>query len=91
MQAQAQIQTYEGYFKDGKFYSNGMELSMPEQRKALVVMYNEPIYVDSDAEIQEWLEGLHSLLEESDDEQFSMEDFPRMNFGREPFFLADEE
>ena len=88
---QAQAQTYEGYFKDGRFYSDGKELNMPEHRKALVVMYNEPIHIDSDAEIQEWLEGFHRLLEESNDEQYSMEDFPRFNLGREPFFLADEE
>jgi len=42
-----QAQVYEGYFKDGRFYSNEKQLvKIPEQYKVFITLFNEPIMSD---------------------------------------------
>ena len=48
-------------------------------------MQNTPL-----ATAPNWLNELHQLLEESGDEKLNMEDFPRLNLGREPIVFSDE-
>ena len=83
-----QTQTYEGYFERGKFYSTGQLISIPEQRKVYITVFDEPVQTSTTKE--NWLSELHRLLDESGDEKLSMEDFPRMELWREPIIISDE-
>jgi len=84
-----QAQAYEGYFESGKFYTAGKPLRIPERRKVLITIFDEPVQNASHATAPKWLGELHQLLENSGDEKLSMEDFPRMDFGREPLVFSD--
>ena len=88
-----QAQAYEGYFESGTFYSSGQPLRIPERRKVYITVLDEPIQDNSPPHetIPAWLEELHRLLDESGDEELRLENFPRMDFGRDPIFFTDEE
>ena len=86
-----QAQAYEGYFESGKFYTSGKPLRIPERRKVYITILNEPIQKNLNQTTPKWLEELHQLLDESSDEKLCIEDFPRLNFGREPLIFSDEE
>jgi len=79
-----QAQAYEGYFESGKFYTAGKPLSIPERRKVYITILNEPVQDTPPATTPNWLGELHQLLDESGDEKLNIEDFPRMDLGREP-------
>ena len=85
-----QAQAYEGYFESGEFYTAGKPLRIPERRKVYITIFNEPAQNIPPTTTPSWLDELHQLLEESGDEKLCMEDFPRMDFGREPVILSDE-
>ena len=85
-----QAQAYEGYFENGNFYVAGRPLRIPERRKVYITIFNEPIQNTPLATAPDWLGELHQLLEESGDEKLCMEDFPRMDFGRELLVFSDE-
>ena len=85
-----QAQAYEGYFEGGNFYTAGKPLRIPERRKVYITIFNEPVHNISSATAPDWLSELHQLLEESGDEKLHMDDFPRMDFGREPLVFSDE-
>ena len=85
-----QAQAYEGYFESGKFYTAGKPLRIPERRKVYITIFNEPVQNIPPATTPSWLDELHQLLGESGDEKLCMEDFPRMDFGREPIIFSDE-
>jgi len=86
-----QAQAYEGYFESGKFYTAGKPLRIPERRKVYITIFNEPVQNTPPAPAPSWLDELHQLLEESGDEKLNIEDFPRMDFRREPIIFSDEE
>ena len=85
-----QAQAYEGYFESGKFYTAGKALCIPERRKVYITILNEPVQDAPPAAAPKWLGELHQLLDESGDEKLHMNDFPRMDFGREPIIFSDE-
>ena len=85
-----QAQAYEGYFESGMFYSAGQPLRIPERRKVYITVLDEPTQINNPTTTPCWLEEFHRLLEESGDEKLHMEDFPRMDFGREPITFSDE-
>ena len=85
-----QAQAYEGYFESGKFYTAGKPLPIPERRKVYITIFNEPVQNTPSATAPKWLDELHQLLEESGDEKLNMEDFPRVDFGREPIVFSEE-
>jgi len=85
-----QAQAYEGYFESGKFYTAGKPLRIPERRKVYITIFNEPVQNTIPETAPNWLGELHQLLEESGDEKLNIEDFPRMDFGREPISFSDE-
>ena len=85
-----QAQAYEGYFESGMFYSAGKPLRIPERRKVYITVLDEPTQVNTPTTAPSWLEEFHRLLEASGDEKFCMEDFPRMDFGRDPTIFSDE-
>ena len=86
---QMQAQAYEGYFESGKFDTSGKQLPIPERRKIFITILNEPVQDNFETK-QGWLNELHQLLEESGDEELHKEDFPRMDFGREPLIFSDK-
>ena len=55
-----------------------------------ITIFDEPVHDIPAATAPDWLGELHQLLEESGDEKLHMEDFPRMDFGREPLVFSDE-
>ena len=85
-----ETQSYEGYFESGKFYTAGKQLRIPERCKVYITIFNEPVQNTPLATAPNWLGEFHKLLEESGDEKLSMEDFPRMDFGRESIIFSDE-
>ncbi|MCL2501491.1 MAG: hypothetical protein FWE90_14310 [Defluviitaleaceae bacterium] len=85
-----QAQAYEGYFESGKFYTAGKPLRIPERRKVYITIFNEQAQNIPMTIAPNWLSELHQLLEESGDERLHMEDFPRMDFAREPLVFSDE-
>ena len=85
-----QAQAYEGYFEDGKFYTAGKSLCIPERRKVYITVLDEPTHISSPKASLDWLDELHRLLDESSDEELHMENFPRMDFDREPVVFNDE-
>ena len=85
-----QAQAYEGYFESGKFYTADKSFFIPERRKIYITIFNEPTQNIPTATAPNWLNELHELLEESGDEKLNTEDFPRMDFGREPIIFSDE-
>jgi len=85
-----QAQAYEGYFENGKFYAGGKPVILPERRKVYITVLEEPAQVVLSTSSPSWLEEVYRLLEDSDDEVLRPEDFPRMEFGREPIFFSDE-
>jgi hypothetical protein len=44
---QMQAQAYEGYFKQGSFFSAGKKLRLPENRKIYITILEEPAEVKS--------------------------------------------
>ena len=86
-----QARAYEGYFESGNFYTAGKPLRIPERRKVYITIFNEPAQDIPLTTAPDWLGELHQLLEESGDEKLHMEDFPRMDFGREPISFDSED
>ncbi|MCL2526817.1 MAG: hypothetical protein FWE42_00260 [Defluviitaleaceae bacterium] len=85
-----QAQAYEGYFESGKFYTAGKHLRIPERRKVYITILDETLQVSQPLASQDWLMELHRLLDESSEETLDINDFPRMDFGRETIILSDE-
>lgn len=85
-----QIQAYEGYFENGHFYTDGRPCPLPERRKTIVTVLAEPVKEETMEERLAWLDELHRLLDEAQVEPpLRMENFPRMDLGREPIVFAD--
>ena len=87
-----QAHAYEGYFEDGQFYPNDPLVRLPGRFKAvLTVVLEKPLQETPTDSSLEWLDELHRLLDETSEEpKLRMEDFPRMDFGREPLTFANE-
>ena len=42
-----QAVAYEGYFKQGRFYTSGNEIQIPEERRVVITILDAPPVVDS--------------------------------------------
>ena len=84
-----QAQAYEGYFEDGKFYSAGQPLRIPERRKVYITVLDELTYDTKDIST-EWVDELECMVNADTSEKLDMKNFPRLDFGREPVIFADE-
>ena len=86
-----QTHAYEGYVENGRFYPKGTLAKLPGRfRAVLTVVLENPIQEAPKTNSLEWLDELRRLLDESGDEKLCMEDFPRMDFGRDPIIFTDE-
>ena len=71
-------QVYEGFFKDGIFFTGGRTLSIPEERKTYITIIAEAV-----KNPDTWDDLFLLTSEMTDDEKPCIEDFPRFNLGRE--------
>ncbi|MCL2171347.1 MAG: hypothetical protein FWB71_04280 [Defluviitaleaceae bacterium] len=86
-----QTQTYDGYFENGRFYTQGKPIAIPEGRRLRVTLYNEPAQTQPPKPDLVWLAELERLVQESADEELNIEDFPRFDLGREPIIFDEDE
>ena len=87
-----QVQSIQGYFNEGAFYQNGRRIYLPERKFVIVNVLDIPVE-DTDtmeADVEFW-KKFDKLAKESFDEELMIEDFPRVDFGRESFVIEDEE
>ena len=69
------MQAYEGYFINGQFYTAGRNVRIPERRRAIITVLDEPIQHNANAAA--WLEFLDAI-KDIDDEP--LEEFERVKF-----------
>ena len=91
-----QAVAYEGYFYNGRFYTAGKIVPIPEKQRVFITIFEdiqstEVNNVDIANETpQEWLNDLFGLLQTATNE-LDESDFPRLDFGRGLINLNDEE
>ena len=83
-----QAQAYEGYFEGGQFYTAGQMLFLPERKRVYITVLDDPVKPDTSAD---WAEELMRMIKEDTSEKLRMEDFPRMDLGREAVTFTDKE
>ena len=54
-----QAQAYEGYFENGRFYTAGRTVNLPERRRVYITVLDEPIADNENAEA--WREFLQEI------------------------------
>ena len=68
-------QAYEGYFENGKFYTTGRTIQIPERRRVFITVLDEP--VTDNEHIDAWQEFLQEI-KKIDNEPLS--EFERVRF-----------
>ena len=61
-----QAQAYEGYFKQGSFFSAGKRLRLPENRKVYITILEEPAEVKSRELMFGYLRGEYKIANDFD-------------------------
>jgi len=61
-----QAQAYEGYFKEGKFFSAGKQLRLPENRKVYITILEEPAEVKPRESMFGCLRGEYKIANDFD-------------------------
>ena len=69
------MQAYEGYFINGQFYTAGRSVRIPERRRAIITVLDEPIPQSKNAEA--WREFLEEIAKIDDE---PLEEFERVKF-----------
>jgi len=82
------MQAYEGFFRNGRFFPTEQEIRIPENKRAIVMLLNEPA-ADS-ASITAKIAEFDRMVDASVNEALRHEDFERNTFGREPVVFSDE-
>ena len=85
-----EVQAIQGYFADGVFYQQGRRVNIPERKLVIVNVLDTPVDVDEikKADVEFW-EEFDRLVKDAVDEELSMADFPRVDFGRELISFDD--
>ena len=78
---------YEGYFINGKFYTAGKVVPIPEKQRIFIAILEDAWDIEDNIDItnetpQEWLDDFFSLLQTATDD-LNESDFPRLDFGCE--------
>jgi hypothetical protein len=67
-----QAQAYEGYFENGHFYTAGRVVNIPERRRAIITLFDEPIADDEAVQFHKLIDDIRAENEKrgflSDDE-----------------------
>jgi len=84
------MQTYDGYFENGKFFVSGRVVRLPENKRVAVTVFDEPIMVTADETEQriKWLESLNAAIDLSADEELPF--IHRPTAMREPVNFSDD-
>ena len=93
------MQAYEGYFENGKFYTAGRAMRIPERRRIYLTVLEEIEELSTEKKLSNvddqkafWAE-FDRMIDESSDENdiFLYDCFKRSPFMNEPVDLSDEE
>ena len=88
---QAQAQTYDGYIKDGAFYPRQNLSRLPNRYIAMLTIVEVPATVPTqDDDSLAWLDELEHMIRTDNSPKLRMEDFPRLDFGREPIVFSTD-
>ena len=89
-----QAQLLNGYYEGGQFYHAGNAVQIPGRLNAvLAVMMDAPFQAQQQEEKEtstHWVYELDRMIKASTSPPLRIEDFPRMDFGREPISFANE-
>ena len=96
MQAQARTLTLDGYFENGYFQPAVTPPARLSGRyKAILNVLEVPAAETAEdieySERMKWLSELKYMIMTDDSPKLRIEDFPRLDFGREPIVWADED
>jgi len=94
MQAQAQaVQAFDGYVDGGQFHPTGASILPGRFRAVLTVIMDvqPPQQQEEKKTSTHWAYELDRMIEESTGPPLRMEDFPRMDFGRELISFDSED
>ena len=77
------VVTMQGYFDKGLFYQDGRKVTLPEGKMVIVNILDvsPPAYEVENPHA--WLDEFLQLVEATLHEQLRLEDFPRMDLGRD--------
>ena len=91
-----QAVAYEGYFRNGQFYTAGRAMQIPEKRKVFIAIFDEAESVtehkasEKKESAQEWLDDFFRILSTAT-EELEEKDFPRISFRKpEELFECEE-
>lgn len=82
----------EGYVENGQFHPTGTLTRTPTRMRAFLTVLDEPIKSRSSKieDVMAFWKNFDMQAAASANEEMYVEDFPRMNFGREPIAFARE-
>jgi len=88
---QAQAQTYDGYVENGLFYPRQALTKATGRSLAVLTVIEIPVAtsVQDDSSLA-WLDELEHMVESDTTPKLRIEDFPRLDFGREPIIFSDD-
>ncbi|MCL2600229.1 MAG: hypothetical protein FWD88_03510 [Treponema sp.] len=72
------MQAYEGYFQGGRFYTVGVPVRIPEHRRIILTVLDEPVRDENTAHRLAAIDRFLTAIDASDEE---VPDFERVNFG----------
>ena len=85
------VRAFDGYVEGGKFHPAGTSIQLPGRfRAVLTVIMDAPQNFEDKDTSAHWADELDRMVKECTSPPLNMEDFPRMDFGREPLSFANE-
>lgn len=85
------VKSFDGYVEGGQFHPAGASIRLPGRfRAVLTVIMDSPQNQDDDETSAHWADELDRMVKSCTSPPLRMEDFPRMDFGREPISFANE-
>ncbi|MCL2665043.1 MAG: hypothetical protein FWE82_05470 [Defluviitaleaceae bacterium] len=85
------IQAFDGYIDGGQFHPSGASILPGRFRAVLTVIMDvqPPQQQEDNVPSVHWAYELDRMIEESTDPPLQMENFPRMDFGREQIYFVN--
>ena len=81
---------YEGYFRNGRFYTSGKVLQLPEQRRVVVTLFDDAPKTNVD-KLAAWEEAKRMIAESAHENHLLTDDiFKRDKSSRDLILFADE-
>ena len=80
------VQAYEGYVEGGQFYPIEKPISLDGRFRAVLTVLDIPMEEDVSVD---WVDDLINMIQEDTSEKLRVEDFPRMDLGRNPVIFSD--